>query len=48
LLATVHGQQIRDHLAGYGEGRSIGVPFLLFLLIYLRELMMLSSSPRLK
>jgi hypothetical protein len=40
LLAAVHGQQIRDHLAGYREGRSIGVPLLLFLLIYVRELMM--------
>ena len=40
LLAAVHGQQIRDHLAGYREGRSISVPLLLFLLIYLRELMM--------
>jgi hypothetical protein len=41
-LAAVHGQEIRDHLAGYREGCSIGVPFLLFLPIYLRELMMLS------
>jgi hypothetical protein len=42
-LAAVYGQEIRDHLAGYGEGRSIGVPFLLFLLIRLRELMVLSG-----
>jgi hypothetical protein len=27
-LLPIHGKQIRDHLPGYGEGRSIAISFL--------------------
>jgi hypothetical protein len=28
-LASIHSEQIRDHLPGYGQRRSIGIAFLL-------------------
>jgi len=33
VLSSIYGKQIRDHLASYGQRRSIGIPFLLFCLI---------------
>ena len=41
-LLPVHGKQIRDHLPGDGEGRSIAISFLLFPVVDHGKLMALS------
>ena len=43
-FAAIHGQQIGHHLAGYGQCRSVSVPFLLLPLMDQGQLMILSRS----
>ena len=42
-LAPIHSEQIRDHLPGYGQRRSIGIAFLLFGFINQCQFMVLSG-----
>jgi len=42
-LSSIHGEQIRDHLARYCKRRSIGVPFLFLSFIEQRKIVILSG-----
>ena len=43
-FSAIHGEQIRHHLPGYGQGRSVSIPLLHLLFMDYGQLVVLSRS----